>query len=76
MSISQSLAQDLSDKHGVQIAGESAAVASSDNVAEIVKLANGADYALDVATNGWSYIYDGFKFSDSFACRPEQLYLS
>lgn len=64
--IAEELAQKMSSKHGVRVTGKSSAVANSDKVEEVVQLASGSDYALDVVTNGWSYMYDGFKFSDYF----------
>lgn len=64
--IGESFAQDLQSRHGVKVAGHSLSQADSADIGEIVKLAEGSDYALDVATNGWSYMYDGFKFSDYF----------
>ena len=73
--IGSALGQELAAKHGVSILGPSDAVAGSDNVAEIVRVAAGADYALDVVTNGWSYIYDGFNFSDYFVGYSSRLRL-
>lgn len=65
MSISRSLAESLANGYGVAVNGESA-LATSDDVGSIAELARGSDYALDVATQGWSYIYDGFSFGDYF----------
>lgn len=64
--IGESFAKDLSSRHGVTVSGRSSSILDSDKVEEIVQLAQGNDFALDVATNGWSYIYDGFKFSEYF----------
>lgn len=66
MNIGHSLANALTTRHGVKLHGQSDAVAASNDVHDIAKLADGSEYALDVVTNGWSYIYDGFKFSDYF----------
>ncbi|MGI9289048.1 MAG: hypothetical protein ACR2P1_26990 [Pseudomonadales bacterium] len=66
MDISSSLAQALTTRHGLKLQGQSAGVTASNDMHDIVKLADGSEYALDVVTNGWSYIYDGFKFSDYF----------
>lgn len=66
MRISNSLAQTLTSRHGLRLQGQSAAVAASNNVNDIIQLADGSEYALDVVTNGWSYIYDGFSFSDYY----------
>ncbi|MBT8138280.1 MAG: hypothetical protein KJP25_00810 [Gammaproteobacteria bacterium] len=65
-SIGDKLSQKLAAQHGVSIVKQPSAFANSDSVNEIVQIAAGADYALDVVTNGWSYMYDGFKFSDYF----------
>ncbi len=65
MTISRSLAEGLARDYGVQVQGETG-LAASDTVDSIVELAAGSDYALDVATQGWSYIYDGFSFGDYF----------
>jgi len=73
--IGAALGQELAAKHGVSIVGQSNVVASSDDVAEIAQVATGADYALDVVTNGWSYMYDGFNFSDYFVGYSSRLRL-
>lgn len=62
--ISRMLAQELNSRYGLSPIGDADKVAESTGVADIAKLANGSDYALDVATNGWSFMYDGFNFSD------------
>ncbi|MBT8103978.1 MAG: hypothetical protein KJO95_13485 [Gammaproteobacteria bacterium] len=64
--IRSTLGDELVKRHGVSIVGHSDAVVSSDDVADVVLAAADSDYALDVVTNGWSYMYDGFKFSDYF----------
>lgn len=64
--IRSALGEELANKHGAKIAGQSNVVANSDKMADIVLAAGNSDYALDVVTNGWSYMYDGFKFSDYF----------
>lgn len=74
MAISRSLAASLATDYGLQVQGESD-VASTDNVDELVALADGSDYALEVATNGWSYIYDGFSFGDYFVGYSSKLRL-
>lgn len=63
--ISLSLARTLARNHGLELRGETD-VADSDKVDHLVQMAGGSDYALEVVTNGWSYIYDGFSFSDYF----------
>ncbi|NNF67041.1 MAG: hypothetical protein HKM98_05990 [Gammaproteobacteria bacterium] len=73
--IAESLAQELSYTHGVRVTGPTSNVASSDDVADIVQLAQGNDYALDVVTHGWSYMYDGFKFSDYYVGYSSRLRL-
>lgn len=62
--IGRSVAQVLKARYGVTVKGISRAYAESDDLQTITRLAAGQDYALDVATNGWSFIYDGFNFSD------------
>lgn len=64
LKISRSVAQVLKARYGVTVKGISRAYAESDDLQTITRLAAGQDYALDVATNGWSFIYDGFNFSD------------
>lgn len=64
LKIGRSVAQVLKARYGVTVKGISRAYAESDDLQAITYLAAGQDYALDVATNGWSFIYDGFNFSD------------
>lgn len=66
MNIATSLGKTLNSRFGATMAGKTSGVASSDNLNEIIGLAGNSDYALDVVTNGWTYIYDGFNFSDYF----------
>lgn len=73
--IGVALGQELAAKHGVSIVSQSDAVVNSDKVADIVQVAAGADYALDVVTHGWSYMYDGFNFSDYFVGYSSRLRL-
>ncbi len=58
------LTQDLGVRYGLSAKGQSSKKAESKDTAEIVKLASGSDYALDVMTNGWRFLYDGFNFSE------------
>ncbi len=58
------LTQHLGSRYGLSVKGQSSKKAESYDIAEVVKLAGGSDYVLDVATNGWNFIYDGFHFSD------------
>ncbi|MBT8097039.1 MAG: hypothetical protein HKN35_09760 [Woeseia sp.] len=74
MNISRTLAENLANNYGIALRGETT-IAKSDSVDELVKLANNSDYALDVATHGWSYIYDGFKFGDYFVGYSSKLRL-
>ena len=74
MSIGQALAQNLSNNHGVELRGRTD-IAESDSIDSLVNLASGNDYALEVATNGWSYMYDGFNFDDYFVGYTSKLRL-
>lgn len=74
MTISRTLAHSLANGYGVQVQGETEVV-ESDNVDSLVAAAGQSDYALDVATNGWSYIYDGFSFGDYFVGYSSKLRL-
>lgn len=73
--IASELGMALTTKHGASVVGPSTAVVDSDNVADVVQAAAGSDLALDVVTNGWSYIYDGFNFSDYFVGYSSRLRL-
>ncbi|MGI9238360.1 MAG: hypothetical protein ACR2QZ_13240 [Woeseiaceae bacterium] len=73
--IASELGMALTTKHGVNVVGKSDVVVGSDDVDDIVQVAAGSDYALDVVTNGWSYIYDGFNFSDYFVGYSSRLRL-
>lgn len=64
--IGDALAKTLKKKRGIKAAGRSDALSESSDAEDIAQLARGSDYALDVVTNGWGYIYDGFSFSDYF----------
>ena len=74
MTISQSVAKDLANSHGLILQDRPTAMASPD-LNEIAASASGSDYALDVVTNGWSYMYDGFKFGDYFVGYSSKLRL-
>ena len=74
MAISRSLAENLVSEYGLTLRGETE-LAESDSVDSLRRLATGADYALDVVTNGWSYIYDGFNFDDYFVGYSTELRL-
>ncbi len=74
MDISRTLSRNLAENYGVTPGGESD-TAESDSIDSLVRLAGGNDYALDVATNGWSYMYDGFSFGDYFVGYSSKLRL-
>lgn len=74
LAISRTLAATLSTDYGIQVRGESD-VAATDDVKELAGLADGSDYALEVETQGWSYIYDGFSFGDYFVGYSSKLRL-
>lgn len=74
MNIGRTLSQNLVDNYGLTPGGETD-TAESDGVDNLVRLAGGNDYALDVATNGWSYMYDGFSFGDYFVGYSSKLRL-
>ncbi len=73
-SISETLAHSLVNDYDLRLVGASDTAGSGD-IDEIVRLAGGSDYALDVQTNGWTYIYDGFKFGDYFVGYSSKLRL-
>lgn len=64
MNIARLLARELNSRYGLSSSENSGKLAESGSVTDIVKLAQGSDFALDVATNGWKFIYDGFSYSD------------
>lgn len=74
MRISRALGNGLSAEYGVQLEGETS-MAKDDDVAALVILAGDNDYALDVVTNGWTYIYDGFNFGDYYVGYSSKLRL-
>lgn len=74
MTISRTLAAGLANDYGLKVVGESV-LATSDSVDALVSLADGSDYALEVATSGWSYIYDGFNFGDYYVGYSSKLRL-
>lgn len=74
MQISQTLAAGLASDYGLQV-HEDARAANTDDIDAVVSLADGNDFALEVATNGWSYIYDGFNFGDYFVGYSSKLRL-
>jgi hypothetical protein len=73
--ISRSLARRLTADHALSLRGPTLSSGGSDEVAEIAQLARGSDYALEVATSGWTYMYDGFKFGDYFVNYSSKLRL-
>lgn len=74
MTISRNLAEGLVKEYGVILRGETDVVAS-DKADKVVDVAKGGDYALDVVTHGWSYIYDGFNMGDYFVGYSSKLRL-
>ena len=62
--ISKSIAETLSSDYLLINNGQTDTVLDSHDRSKIVTAAKGNDYALDIVTNGWSFIYDGFKFSE------------
>ncbi len=74
ITISRELAKSLAREYGLAVQGESDIVESGD-VVNVINAANGSDYALDVTTHGWSYIYDDFKFGDYFVGYSSKLRL-
>lgn len=62
--ISKLLAQELNSRYGLSPVEDTCPLADSRSVAEIAKLAQDSDFALDVATYNWQFVYDGFSFSD------------
>ncbi len=62
--ISKLLADNLVTRYGLSNKGIASDKADSTDLADILALAGESDYVLDVETNGWSFIYDGFNFSD------------
>lgn len=65
MTISRSLAENLAADFGVAVS-EATQVSKSGDIDAVIANAADGDYTLDVATNGWSYIYDGFSFGDYY----------
>lgn len=74
MVISRNLAEGLAKEYGVLLLGETDVIAS-DNTDEISDAAKGNDFALDVVTHGWSYMYDGFNMGDYFVGYSSKLRL-
>ncbi|MGI9344042.1 MAG: hypothetical protein ACR2QV_14470 [Gammaproteobacteria bacterium] len=73
--ISRSLARRLTADHALSLRGPTLRSEDADEAAEIAQLAKGSDYALEVATSGWTYMYDGFKFGDYFVNYSSKLRL-
>lgn len=63
LSISQSVAKILQSRYDSVVVGTTKETSDSGDIKDIATLSSGHDYALDVVTNGWSFIYDGFNFS-------------
>ncbi len=74
LSIGRRVAENLVAQYGLTVQGETD-LAESDSLTGIAALAGGSDYALDVVTNGWTYIYDGFNFDDYFVGYSSELRL-
>lgn len=74
ITISRNLARGLAQEYGVTLQGETEVV-PADKADNLGDLAKGSDYALDVATHGWSYMYDGFKMGDYFVGYSSKLRL-
>ncbi len=74
MTISKAVADGLVINYGLALHGE-AVNADSGDVESLVKQAGATDYALDVVTNGWGYMYNGFKFGDYYVGYSSKLRL-
>ena len=74
MKISRDLANGLAQANGMTLSGVTDAVPSG-KVDSVGAVAKGSDYALDVVTNGWSYMYDGFNMGDYFVGYSSKLRL-
>ena len=73
--IGSALAGLLASEHDMVFVDEDVPVSKSSDVDELVELGKRSDYVIDVATTGWSYIYDGFKFSDYYVGYTSKLRL-
>lgn len=74
MTISQAIADTLIDNYGLNLGGQTE-ITESGSIDTLVKHASGSDYALDVVTNGWTYIYDGFNFGEYYVGYSSKLRL-
>lgn len=63
LAIGQQLAQELNNRFALTFDEEAPKMADSTNLKTVAQVA-GTDYALDMQTLGWSFIYDGFNFSE------------
>lgn len=72
--ISRALSRGLASQYGMTVAGETGRAESGD-IDQIIRLAGDQDYALDIVTNGWSYMYDGFSFGDYYVGYSSKLRL-
>jgi len=73
--IAENLAEQLTGKYGMNYAGKTNGTVDGDSPVDISQVANGNAYAIDVETTGWSYMYDGFNFSDYFVTYTAEMKL-
>lgn len=74
MTISRVVAESLATDYGLTLQGETDVV-ETDSVEMFIEKSGDSDYALDVVTNGWGYMYDGFNFGDYFVGYSSRLRL-
>lgn len=64
--IADAMAKKLTDQHAMAYAGQMEKTLTADEAAGVAKELPGYSYAVDVTSTGWSFIYDGFNFSDYY----------
>lgn len=62
--IAEAIAARLAEQHGMALRGQTEQTVTGTDPAEIAKAVDDYSYVVDVATRNWSFIYDGFNFSD------------
>jgi hypothetical protein len=72
--IASTLVKTLAERHTLRPKGK-VSVVDTASIPKILEMTNEGDYVLDLMSNGWGYMYDGFGFSNYYVTYSAKLRL-